>query len=119
VLDLPDQRSMTFYHHVEEQLAASWRYHKPFTGTCVGWDGRATRRTFSIYVRDLERGVTTAVDPMGELLWARGLWRGDRPGQGSGLRTIDANALFGAVAEVIASGRGEGLLYTLAPGQGS
>ena len=85
VLDLPDQEAMTFYHYVEENRAAAWRYHKRFEGPYVGWDGTERPRTFGLFVRDLERGVTTHVDPMGEVLWERGLYSaGDRPGQGSG-----------------------------------
>ena len=57
--------------------------------------------------------VVTDVDVMGEVLWSRGLYKGDRPGEGSGLRLIDANALFDAVAEVVDQGRAEGLLYRL------
>jgi len=113
VLDLPDQHSMTFYHHVEEMKAAPWRYHKTFEGDYVGWDGLPTRRQFGLFVRDLEGGVVTDVDAMGELLWSRGLYQGDRPGEGSGLRLIDAGGLFDTVAEVIDQGRAEGLLYHL------
>ena len=113
VLDLPDQSSMTFYHFVEEQLAVPWRYHKAFEGPYVGWDGVAVRSRFSLYVRDLERGVVTHVDPMGERLWAAGLYAGERPGQGSGLRTIAAVRLFDAVAQVIEAGEAEGLLYRI------
>jgi len=113
VLDLPDQHSMTFYHHVEEMKAAPWRYHKIFEGDYVGLDGARSTRRFGLFVRDLDRGVVTDVDAMGELLWARGLYSGDRPGQGSGLRLIDAGALFDATAEVIDGGRAEGLLYRL------
>jgi len=113
VLDLPDQHSMTFYHHVEEMKAAPWRFHKTFEGDWIGSDGvRATRR-FGLFVRDLERGVVTDVDAMGEQLWSSGLYHGDRPGQGTGLRLIDANALFGAVGEVIDQGKAEGLLYRI------
>jgi len=113
VLDLPDQHSMTFYHHVEEVKAAPWRYHKTFEGDYIGWDGVATTRSFGLFVRDLERGVVTDVDAMGEVLWSRGLYHGDRPGEGGGLRLIDANALFGAVSEVIDQGKAEGLLYRI------
>jgi aminoglycoside 3-N-acetyltransferase len=113
VLDLPDQHSMTYYHHVEECLAAPYRYHKRFTGSYTGWDGIAEMRTFGLYVRDIERGVTTNVDPMGELLWQRGLYRGDRPGQASGFRTIEAPAFYEAVGEIIREGRAEGLLYRI------
>ncbi len=113
VLDLPDQHSMTFYHHVEEMKAAPWRYHKTFEGDYVGGDGVSGRRRFGLFVRDLERGVTTDVDAMGERLWAAGLYSGDRPGEGGGLRLIDAGALFDATAEVIDQGRAEGLLYRI------
>ena len=113
VLDLPDQQAMTFYHYVEEALSAPWRYHKRFEGDYVGWDGQISRRAFGLYVRDLERGVLTHVDPMGERLWAAGLYAGERPGQGSGLRTIAAVRLFDAVAQVIEAGEAEGLLYRI------
>jgi aminoglycoside 3-N-acetyltransferase len=113
VLDLPDQHSMTFYHHVEEMKVAPWRFHKTFEGGYVGWDGVQTTRRFGLFVRDLERGVVTDVDAMGERLWSRGLYQGDRPGQGSGLRLIDAGALFDATAEVIDQGCAEGLLYRI------
>jgi len=115
VLDLPDQRSMTFYHHVEEMLEAPWRYHKRFEADWVGFDGAARRRAFSLSVRDLEKGVKTRVDPMGERLWARGIWTGERPGVGAGLRTADADAVFKATAEAIEGGEGEALLYEIAP----
>ena len=113
VLDLPDQQSMTFYHFVEEACAVPWRYHKRFEGDYAGWDGLEQRRAFSLFVRDLERGVATHVDPMGERLWAQDLYRGDRPGQGRGLRTIGARPLYDAVAAVIAAGEAEGLLYRI------
>jgi aminoglycoside 3-N-acetyltransferase len=113
VLDLPDQQSLTFYHHVEETLAVPWRYHKRFAGPYIGQDGIETRREFGLFVRDLERGVRTHVDPMGERLWAEGLYVGERPGRGGGLRTIAAAPLFDAVAQVIEAGQAEGLLYRI------
>ena len=113
VLDLPDQHSMTFYHYVEENRSVPWRYHKRFEGDYIGFDGVKTRRSFGLFVRDLERGAVTHVDPMGEVLWGRGFYRGDRPGQGSGMRTIDAAALFEVVGAVIDEGAAEGLLYRI------
>ena len=50
VLDLPDQHSMTFYHHVEEMKAAPWRFHKTFGGDWTGWDGAPTRRAGSAFM---------------------------------------------------------------------
>jgi hypothetical protein len=50
---------------------------------------------------------------MGEILWEMGLYKGSRPGQGIGLRSISARAMFDAVDDVIKSGRARGLLYSI------
>lgn len=113
VLDLPDVHSMTFYHYVEELEEVPYRYHKDFTGPYAGADGSTEARTFSLFVRDLDRGVVTDVDRMGEELWRRGLYRGDRPGVGSGLRVIEARALVDAVQAVIRAGRASDYLYSI------
>ena len=85
---------------------------KDFTGPYTSQDGNTAERTYSIYVRDLKRGVETSVNNAGELLWENGLYRGDRPLTGSGLRVIDAQAMFEFVSEIIATDRAAGLLYT-------
>ncbi len=111
VLDLPDQHSMTFYHHVEEMKSVPYRYHKVFAGGYTDAAGVQSQREYGLFVRDIQQGVKTAVDPMGELLWEERLYSGDRPGEGSGLRVIDAAAMFAAVERVIDEGNAEGLLF--------
>ena len=113
ILDLPDQHSMTFYHHVEEMKQVPYRYHKTFAGDYTDAEGMTSQREYGLFVRDLEKGVRTDVDPMGELLWEQSLYSGDRPGDGTGLRVIDAGQLFDAVERVIDSGQAEGLLYSI------
>jgi aminoglycoside 3-N-acetyltransferase len=115
ILDLPDQESMTFYHYVEESLSVNYRFHKRFSAPYTAFDGKTTERTYGLFVRRLEEGVVTHVDPMGELLWAKGLYSGDRPGIGSGLRVIDAGTLYDEVANVIAQGKAKGMLYDVRP----
>src|SRR5580700_6813666 len=105
ILDLPDQHSMTFYHHVEEMKNVPYRFHKTFAGEYTDAAGSTSRREYGLFVRDLDKGVRTDVDPMGELLWEQSLYTGDRPGEGSGLRVIDADRLFAAVERVIDDGR--------------
>jgi aminoglycoside 3-N-acetyltransferase len=113
VLDLPDQNSMTFYHHVEEMLEVDYRYHKNFTADYTDLAGVTAARTYRLFVRNLERGVRTWVDPAGEQLWQAGLYTGDRPQTGSGLRTIRANSMYDFVADLIRAGKAEGLLYRI------
>lgn len=113
VLDLPEQNSMTFYHHVEEMLEVTYRYHKSFTGSYTDLHGHETVRSYSLFVRDIESGVLTSVDRMGERLWDKGLYRGDRPGVDSGLRVISANNLFNETAAIISSGLAKDFLYDI------
>lgn len=115
VLDLSDVNSMTFYHHIEEMHEVDYRYHKQFTAPYTDAAGATAERTYGLFVRDLESGVMTDVDPMGEVLWDVGLYRGERPKQEIGLRTIRANAMFDAVSKVITEDRALGLLYSLDP----
>jgi len=111
VLDLPDQDSMTFYHHIEEMHSVPYRYHKTFTGNYTDIKGITSTRTYGLFVRDLEQGVLTHVNPMGELLWEAGLYTGDRAHEHSGLRVIEANAMYAFVSAIISSEKAYGLLY--------
>jgi len=113
VIDLPDLNSMTFYHYVEESLEAPYRYHKTFTGQYSDEDGVESAKTFGLFVRDVEKGVQTHVDPMGEILWEKGLYTGCRPKEGCGLRVISAPRMFDEVASVLNEGRAKGLLYEI------
>jgi aminoglycoside 3-N-acetyltransferase len=113
VLDLDDLNSMTFYHHIEELHEVDYRFHKKFTGEYTDWEGNISTRTYSLFVRDIEKGVLTDVNPMGELLWERGLYRGFRQGKGPGCRTIRASAMYDAVSEIIEKGQARKLLYSI------
>ncbi len=115
VLDLDDQNSMTFYHHIEEMHEVPYRWHKKFTGPYTDAQGVTSERTYGLFVRDLDEGVLTDVNPMSEILWEKGLYCGEHPKQGIGLRTIFVNALYDAVSEVITTGRALGLLYSIKP----
>lgn len=113
VLDLPEQTSMTFYHYIEECHEVPYRYHKIFTGPYINSDGVESTESFSCFVRKLEDGVITHVNPMGEILWEKGLYTGFRPNEGCSLRVISASSLFDEVAIVLNEGRAKGLLYEI------
>lgn len=113
VLDLLDQNSMTFYHHVEEMQNVEYRYHKKFTGQYTDQNGLKSEREYGLFVRNIDRGIKTHVNPTGELLWNNSLYKGDRPNVESGLRIIDANDMYQFVSDIIKSGRAEGLLYKI------
>lgn len=114
VIDLPDQNSMTFYHYVEESLNAPYRYHKEFLGSYVDANGVESIRGYGMFVRNIEQGVVTAVDPMGEILWDKGFYTGFRPKDGCGMRVISTRNMFDEVSKVLNDGRARGLLYEVA-----
>jgi aminoglycoside 3-N-acetyltransferase len=64
---------MTFFHHVEEIEGVDYRYIKIFSGEVTDEDGVTYKDNFSMLVRDLEKGVVTEVDPMGELMEDAGI----------------------------------------------
>ena len=113
VLDLPDQESMTFVHHVEEMLNVNYRYHKVFTGNYTDKNGETTAKDYGLFVRNIEKGVRTYVDPAGELMWQADLYHGARHNEGSGLRTIRAADMFDFISNIINSDRAEGILFRI------
>lgn len=112
-LDLEDQSSMTFYHHIEEIKNVDYRYFKTFTGNYTDYQGLSSPKSYKIYVRNIERGVRTNVNPTGELLWSSGLYKGFRPNNESGLRVIEAKAMFTFVEDIIDKGNALGNLYSI------
>lgn len=113
LLDVNDQGAMTYYHHIEEMIRVDYRYFKSFIGNYTDALGNTTSRKYSLYVRDIERGVVTDVVNAGEFLWQQGLYHGDRPNQKTGLRWIYATEMFDAISALIKQNKAEGLLYRI------
>ncbi|NOU49222.1 AAC(3) family N-acetyltransferase [Pseudoalteromonas sp. JBTF-M23] len=111
VLDLPDQNSMTFYHHVEEMLEVDYRYHKTFCADYMNASAEQSKKEYGLFVRDLDKGVVTHVNPAGELMWEAGLYSGDRPKEGTGLRVISAQKMYDFVSDLINTGKAINTLY--------
>jgi len=113
LLDVHDQGAMTYYHHIEEMMRVDYRYSKSFTGNYTDEFGHTSSREYSLYVRDIARGVVTDVVNAGELLWQQGLYHGDRPNQKTGLRWIYATEMFDAISQLIKQNKAEGMLYRI------
>ena len=68
VIGLSYTNSMTFFHHIEQMEGVDYRFLKEFTGEVTDWDGTTKVDTFEMLVRDIDKGVITEVNPMGELM---------------------------------------------------
>ncbi|MBG7610048.1 MAG: AAC(3) family N-acetyltransferase [Anaerolineae bacterium] len=73
IIGLSYTNSMTFFHHIEEMEGVDYRYMKFFTGLVTDATGKTFEDTFSMLVRDVENGVITEVNPMGELMEKMGV----------------------------------------------
>ena len=62
------QGAFTFAHYVEEIEQADYRYAKTFHNQYTDEAGKTSQREYSMYVRDLEKGVESDLDPIGESL---------------------------------------------------
>lgn len=113
ILNLPDQHSMTFYHYVEECCNVDYRYHKNFTGKYINGNGVESVKTFGLFVRDLNRGIKTDVNRMGELLWQLELYKGLRYGEGFGIRSVLASDVYREVKKIIEAGKAEDFLFRI------
>ncbi len=113
VLDLSDQNSMTFYHHVEEMHEVPYRYHKVFKNDYTDAKGHTTQREYGLFVRDIEKGVQTHVNPAGELMWDAELYQGYRPGEHTGMRVISAQQAYDFISNIIVSGQAKNTLYRI------
>lgn len=114
VIDLSENTSMTFYHHVEEVLEVDYRYLKDFTFEYHDeFSNNLGLCNYSIYVRDLEVGVITNVDPMGEKLKNKGLYIPNKYMTEINARVISSKILFSETSKVINAGKAKGLLYEI------
>lgn len=94
IIDLEDKDSMTFAHYCEEHHKAPWRYYKEFKGQYTCKNKITTTKKYKGYVRNLEEGVVSTLNPASELLWNIKLYKGNRPFVNTGLRFVKAKDYF-------------------------
>jgi aminoglycoside 3-N-acetyltransferase len=93
VIGLSYTNSMTFFHHVEQMEGVDYRFLKQFTGEVTDWDGTTKTDTFEMLVRDIDKGVITEVDPMGELMEKEGVIKVGRIGEAA-VKLMKANDVY-------------------------
>ena len=108
VIGLSYTDSMTFFHHVEEMEGVDYRYMKSFAGQVTDWDGTTREDTFTMLVRDIERGVHTEVNPMGALMEQAGVITVRQIGEAKA-SLMKANEVYAFTAREMQ--REPGLLY--------
>ena len=71
--DVNYQRGFTFAHFVEQIKNVSYRYEKVFIAPYIDENGKEELKTYSMFVRNLEKGVITHLEPIGKILEDEGI----------------------------------------------
>lgn len=112
IVGLSYTNSMTFFHHVEEMEGVDYRYMKAFTGMVTDEEGNTYEDTFTMLVRDIERGVITEVDPMGKVMESQGIVNIAQIGEAT-VKLMKANDVYRVTA--VEMKKDPKLLYTIDP----
>jgi aminoglycoside 3-N-acetyltransferase len=97
VIGLSYTNSMTFFHHIEQMEGVDYRFLKQFTGEVMDEDGNTYTDTFEMLVRDIDKGVITEVDPMGELMEKAGVINVRKIGEAD-VKLMKANEVYAFTA---------------------
>ena len=93
VIGLSYNDSMTFFHHIEQMEGVDYRFLKQFTGEVTDENGNTYTDTFEMLVRDIDKGVMTMVDPMGELMEKAGVIKSAKIGEAD-VKLMKANEVY-------------------------
>jgi len=93
VIGLSYNDSMTFFHHIEQMEGVDYRFLKQFTGEVTDEKGNTYTDTFEMLVRDIDKGVMTMVDPMGELMEKAGIIKSAKIGEAD-VKLMKANEVY-------------------------
>ena len=93
VIGLSYNNSMTFFHHIEQMEGVDYRFLKQFTGEVTDENGETYTDTFEMLVRDIDKGVMTMVDPMGELMEEAGVIKSRKIGDAD-VKLMNANEVY-------------------------
>lgn len=111
VLGLPFSKSFTFLHHCEQAADVDYRYLKDFSGTAIDLQGRPHEMTYTMFVRDVDRGVVLDFEPIGAILDREVTTR--RMIGACDTRLLDANKTFEVAVTAMREHPGPGLTFIL------
>ncbi len=97
VIGLSYTNSMTFFHHIEQMEGVDYRFLKQFTGEVTDWNGTTKVDTFEMFVRDIDKGIITEVNPMGELMEKAGVIKSRKIGEAD-VKLMKANEVYAFTA---------------------
>src|SRR5258708_5719996 len=111
IIGLAYSKSITFLHHCEQAAKVDYRFLKEFSGTAIDSGGMPHEVTYTMFVRDVDRGVVLDFEPMGALLDQQ-VVRMIKIGMGD-VRLMKCNDVFRVAVKALQEHKGPGLLYVI------
>ncbi len=111
ILGLPYSKSITFLHHCEQAANVDYRYLKEFKGIAIDAEGKQHDDGYTMFVRDVERGIVLDFEPIGALLDKEVVIR--RKIGDADVRLMDCNEVFRVAVKALQEHKGPGLTYTI------
>ncbi|MBU1661335.1 MAG: DUF4910 domain-containing protein, partial [Chloroflexi bacterium] len=111
ILGLIYSKSITFLHHCEQAAGVDYRFLKEFKGVAIDFDGKPQEVTYTMLVRDVERGVVLDFEPIGALLDSQ-VVNMKKIGLGD-VRLMKCKDVFRVAVNAIKEQKGPGLTYVI------
>jgi len=111
IIGLPYSKSITFLHHCEQAADVDYRFLKDFKGTAIDSTGKGHELSYTMFVRDVDRGVVLDFEPMGALLDSQ-VVKMKKVGQGD-VRLMKCNDVFRVAVNALKEHKGPGLTYII------
>ena len=111
ILGLPYSKSITFLHHCEQAAGVDYRFLKEFKGTAIDAQGKLHEESYTMFARDVERGVVLDFEPIGALLDSQVVTR--RQIGEADVRLMKCNDVFRVAVAAMKEHKGPGLTYIL------
>ena len=111
ILGLIYSKSITFLHHCEQAAEVNYRFLKEFPGTAIDSDGKPHEVTYTMLVRDVDRGVVLDFEPIGALLDSQ-VVNMKKIGLGD-VRLMKCNDVFRVAVKALKEQDGPGLTYVI------
>jgi aminoglycoside 3-N-acetyltransferase len=109
LVDVDYQNSFTFLHYVEESVGVKYRYIKNFTSTYIDEHSKTSKKTYSMYVRDLDMETENNINPIGDVFKRLGAVKSITT-NGIPFTVIDINSAFDIIKEDIVNNRAKQLV---------
>lgn len=111
IIGLPYSKSITFLHHCEQAAEVDYRFLKEFKGTAIDIEGKPHEDAYTMFVRDVDRGVVLDFEPIGALLDGQ-VVKMKKIGLGD-VRLMKCRDVFQVAVKALREHKGPGLTYVI------